>query len=269
MEKIKISIENIHYSIRKSEHEKFEIIKGVSLQIFQGESIVILGLSGSGKSTLLKICAGLFHPTSGQILIDGLNIYNLRQRKKHELMEKLGFVFQNSGLLSNMNVFNNIALSLRYHGKHKKNEIEKIVNDKLSSLDLLKLKNYFPDSLSPGQRKLISFARETIAKTEILFLDEPTTNVDRDKASEITEYIKNYVYTGGTAITITSDLELSNAVEAKRMIIMHEGSIYKCDNLEAIKRSNDPIIKQVMKSLSKEKEIADEMLKIMENDDIF
>lgn len=264
MEQDIISIKDVYYSF-----EKIEIIKGISLDIIKGESLVIFGQSGSGKSTLLKLCAGICSPTKGQVFINGVDIYKLKRKKKLEMMSsKIGFVFQDGGLISNINIYDNLSLTLKYHNMYSEKEISSMVQEKLKVFGLEEIGSQFPASLSPGQRKLASLARGTINQAEILFLDEPTTSVDSYVIRMIIELINKHVEQGKTVVTITQNQEFSEAI-ASRIAVIDDGQLVACDNPDTIKSSENPIITRVMKSLNVDKELADEFLKIMMDDDFF
>ncbi len=245
-----------------------KIVKGVTLNAQKGDSLVIIGPSGSGKTTLLKLCAGLYTPSQGHVFINGKDINRLRRRKKLELMKKIGFIFQDAGLITNISVFENIALKLRYHNMLSDKEITEKVGDSIHEFGLEKIKNELPSSLSPGQMKLAGFARGCITDSEILFFDEPTTSIDSHSIRKFIEMVNQHIDRGGIAITITHNQEYSDAI-SNRMAVIHEGNLIAMGDPETIKSSEDPKVKQILKSLSGEKELADEFLKIMENDDFF
>ncbi len=245
-----------------------KIVKGITLNAQKGDSLVIIGPSGSGKSTLLKLCAGLYLPSQGHVFINGKDINRLGRKKKLGLMKKIGFIFQDAGLISNISVFENIALKLRYHNMFSDKEITEKVEDSIHQFGLEKIKDEFPASLSPGQEKLAGFARGCVTDSDILFFDEPTTSIDSHSIRKFIEVVNQHIDKGGIAITITHNQEYSDAI-SNRMAVIHEGNLIAMGDPETIKCSDDPKVKQILKSLSGEKELADEFLKIMENDDFF
>ncbi len=245
-----------------------KIVKEISLNAQKGDSLVIIGPSGSGKSTFLKLCAGLYIPSHGHVLIGGKDINRLRRKKKLNIMKKLGFIFQDAGLIKTISVFDNIALRLRYHNMFPEKEIIERVEENIHQFGLEKVKYEFPSSLSPGQEKLAGFARGIITNPDMLFFDEPTTSIDSHSIRKCIEVVTQHVDRGGIAITVTHNQEYADAI-SNRMAVIDEGQLIAMGDPEKVKSSDNPKVKQIMKSLSGEKELADEFLKIMENDDFF
>ncbi len=258
--KVLLEMKNVSFA-----PEGKQVIRNVNLTIHEGESLVFVGHSGSGKSSMLKLCSGLYTPTEGSVFIDGVNINKLSRLKRLEIIRKIGFVFQDSGLVTNLNIYENVALILRYHKLFNEKKIKEIINEKLINYKLDHISHLIPSYLSPGQKRLVSFVRAVILENKILFLDDPTTSIDGYMIRKIIDHIKNLTQQGGVVITVTNNQEFSDAI-AHHIAVMDQGSLIAFDEPEKIKSSSDPIVKQIMQSLNKDKELADEFLKIMESD---
>ncbi len=243
------------------------MIKGISLSVLKGNSLVFVGKSGSGKSTLLKICAGIYTPTKGKVYIAGLDLQKMRRKKKLELLSRSGFVFQKSGLISNINIFENIALSLRYHNQHTEKAIQNIVTEKLETYNLVKVKDQLPASISPGHKKLVSFIRGTIIQPEILFFDDPISDVDSAISNMFIKLINDYVDSGGTAITVTNNSDFCDSI-ATHIALIDDGMLVDFDKPERILKSDNEKIKQILINLGIYQGLSEEVIKLLLEEDI-
>jgi len=156
----------------------FEALSNIDMSIGRGEIVVIIGGSGAGKTTLLKILIGLEKPTTGSILVNGMDIVPMNEREMTKVRTKFGMVFQYSALLDSMNVLDNVAFPLREHTKLKEKEIHERVIEKLKLLDLVDIEKRFPSQLSGGMRKRVGLARALMLEPEVLMYDEPTSGLD-------------------------------------------------------------------------------------------
>jgi len=154
------------------------VLRDVNMAIGRSEVAVIIGGSGAGKTTLLKILIGLDRPTSGAILVDGVDMTRLSRSKLSELRRKFGMVFQYSALLDSMNVLDNVAFPLREHTKLKEKEIRAKVREKLSVLKLENVDAKYPSELSGGMRKRVALARALMLEPQAILYDEPTSGLD-------------------------------------------------------------------------------------------
>ena len=174
-----ISLRNIKYSIPDWKDSKV-ILKDINLQLQQSSVLCIGGQSGQGKSTLLRLIAGLLQPDSGQIFFSGI------ESKLHEhnalniaLVHKVAFVFQNSALISNLKVFDNVALPIRYHHPDlPSNEVTDRVMQILESMMVDEYKDFFPYAISMGAQRRVAIARALALEPRILLMDEPTSGLD-------------------------------------------------------------------------------------------
>jgi ABC-type transporter Mla maintaining outer membrane lipid asymmetry ATPase subunit MlaF len=253
-----IHADNIHFEV-----PELTILNGISLEVQKQESIVILGPSGSGKSAFIKVVCGLQDPTAGSVRILGQNLLTLNKKKRLEFtLNNVGYVFQDAALISNLDVFDNIALPLQYHALYKEDEIENRVLEIMERFQLMPVRHQFPATLSLGQRKFVAFARAILIEPEILILDEPTASVDIHSADVMVEMVKWYNIMGGTIISITHDMFYANAI-ASKMGIIHRGRLLEYDSPSVVKTSMNNETRKILRSVSKEADLADELLKLL------
>ncbi len=161
------------------------MLNGVSFCIKPGQNVFVLGKSGSGKSALLEICAGLRKPDKGNVYWDEKSIKNFSQRDLNKVRQEMGFVFQQHALISNMSVFDNLALCLRYHTSLNEREIKNQVRHHLEIYDIVRLAHKLPEALSVGQSRIVAIARALVMQPKLLFLDEPIAGLDPIMAQRI------------------------------------------------------------------------------------
>src|SRR6202045_3087638 len=183
-----------------------EILHGISFDVLQGETLVILGGSGSGKSTLLRTLVGLEKPTAGQISIKGRDLAETSAAEMDEIRRKIGMSFQGGALFGSMSVGENVALPLREHTKLEDSTIEIILRLKLQQVGLEGFEYYLPAQLSGGMKKRAAVARALAMDPEILFFDEPSAGLDPIIAAGIDELI----------------LELKRAFRMTILVVTHE-----------------------------------------------
>lgn len=196
---------------------------GVSLKIYEGEFVAIVGQSGSGKSTLMNIIGCLDVPTSGEYYLNGEDVSELSDDEQAHIRNKtLGFIFQQYNLIAKLNVLENVELSLLYAGisKSKRNEMAKKALEKVGLSD--KLKN-FPNQLSGGQQQRVSIARALAGNPSIILADEPTGALDSKTSREVLDFLKKLNDEGNTIVLITHDNGI--AAEAKRVVRVMDGKI--------------------------------------------
>jgi len=166
------------------------VLKNISLKIYRGEFVSIMGPSGSGKSTLLYILSGLDNPTGGNVLMNGRDIAGLDDHKKSIMRRRtIGFVFQFYNLIPNLNVEENILLPVLLDGKNMK-DYKRQLNDILEIVGLADRRKHTPRELSGGQQQRVAIARALINSPDILFADEPTGNLDSTTGTEIMELLQ-------------------------------------------------------------------------------
>lgn len=201
-----------------------EVLKGISLQVIQGEFVSIMGPSGSGKSTLLYILGGLDSPTSGFVRLNGIDISHLEDEKMSRIRRKnIGFVFQFYNLIPNLNVEENIMLPLLLDGKRMRNYMKQL-NQILEVVGLSDRRGHTPRELSGGQQQRVAIARALVGSPEILFADEPTGNLDSKTGAEIMHLLRNINRESGqTIIMVTHSPEAAKS--SSRVITVRDGVI--------------------------------------------
>jgi phospholipid/cholesterol/gamma-HCH transport system ATP-binding protein len=220
----------------------------VSLQLFNGENLVVLGKSGSGKSVLIKCIVRLLNPDDGTINVLGENVSTLNIDGLGELRKKIGFLFQSGALYDSMTVKQNLEFPLR---RIKKDLTEKEIGEKvkevLENVGLSDALNKMPSQLSGGMRKRISLARTIVVDPLIMLYDEPTTGLDPLTSDEISSLINDVQKKYKTSsIIITHDIECARTT-ANRVIMLHDGEVYQEGKLEAFEKSTDALIKSFFK----------------------
>lgn len=200
-----------------------EALRGVSFRLGHGEMAFLTGHSGAGKSTLLKLIACLERPTSGQVLVDGLNVGRLPRRRIPQLRRRIGVVFQDHRLLHDRTVFENVALPLHVAG-HRGPEVGRRVRAALDQVGLLGKERAYPVTLSGGEQQRVGIARAVVNRPPLLLADEPTGNLDRASGREVVELLERmHRERGITLVVVTHDPELGG--RARRRLHMRDGRI--------------------------------------------
>jgi len=238
-----IEIDNLKKSFGKQ-----EVLKNLSLQLFNGENLVVLGKSGSGKSVLIKCIVRLLDADSGTIQVLNNNVTTLNRKELGELRQKIGFLFQSGALYDSMTVKQNLEFPLRRIKKNlKKNEIEEKVNEVLENVGLADALNKMPSQLSGGMRKRISLARTIIVDPMIMLYDEPTTGLDPVTSEEISSLIMEVQKKYKTSsIIITHDIKCALKT-ANRIVMLNDGEVYKEGKIGDYENSTDPLIESFFK----------------------
>ncbi len=218
----------------KKHYNKGEIkaLDGVSLEIDQGEVVVIIGPSGSGKSTLLRSLNLLEEPTSGQILVDGVDITDPKvDINVHR--QKMGMVFQHFNLFPNMTVLRNMTIAPMKLLHKPKDEIEAKAMELLDMVGLADRANAYPSQLSGGQKQRIAIVRALCMEPEILLFDEPTSALDPEMVGEVLDVMKNLAKEGMTMAVVTHEMGFAREV-ASRVVFMDVGAIVEQNTPEEI-----------------------------------
>ena len=184
-----------------------EALSGLSFQMEPGSMAFLTGHSGAGKSTLLNLIALVERPSSGQVLIDGKNIGQLKQHQLPAYRRKIGLVFQNHQLLHDRTVFDNVALPMIVSGTNHQ-EIGRRVRAALDKVGLLDKERSLPIALSGGEQQRVGIARAVVNRPMILLADEPTGNLDSQLSAEIMQLFKQFNQVGTTVLIATHDLSL-------------------------------------------------------------
>jgi len=206
------------------------------------ELVAIVGGSGSGKSVLLRHLAGLLRPDRGRILLDGVDVVRADPSETVRLRRKIGFLFQEGGLLNSLTLFDNIALPLLESGELGEEEIRGRVVDRLRRVGIEEAAAKVPSELSGGMRKRAGLARALIEDRAFLFLDEPTSALDPVTAASIRSLIKDVHEQGHvTTLAVTHDLALAESV-AGRIVFLQDGRVHQAGTYDELSHSSDPVV---------------------------
>jgi putative ABC transport system ATP-binding protein len=219
-------IETKHISkIYKMGEIDLEVIKDLNLSIGLGEFIAIVGPSGSGKSTLLNMLGGLDVPTSGEVIVDGINLTDLDTTAlAHFRGEKVGFIFQSFNLIPVLSVYENIEYPLIMIQHLPPKERKKRILTMLKEVDMLDQKDKYPDQISGGQKQRVAIARALVTNPKIVFADEPTANLDSKTAHRIIELMHKIKQDYNTTFVFaTHDEKIVSSAE--RLITLVDGEI--------------------------------------------
>ena len=217
----------------------------LSERIEDGETYVLLGYSGSGKSTLLKIISGLLFPTKGEVVIAGKNIFSYHKSEMLNFHKHSGFVFQNAALISNLSIFENLALFYQYHYGLKDEEVMAKIQPFLDSVgwdDDICLR---PSELSTGERILVSLIRAISHDPEFVFWDEPSANLDNLTMKKVEEIFRSLKKQGKTMILVTNDVRFGMPL-ADRIGILHEGKIIESGKPADLKKSVNEVTRSLL-----------------------
>lgn len=227
---------------------KLEVLKDVSLKLFNGENLIVLGKSGSGKSVLIKCIVRLLNPDGGTVKMFGKKANTLKGKNLNELRKKIGFLFQSGALYDSMTVKQNLEFPLRRIKRNlNEQKITDKVNEVLENVGLSDVLDKMPSQLSGGMRKRISLARSIILDPKIMLYDEPTTGLDPVTSDEISNLINSVQEKYKTSsIIITHDIACVR-LTANRIIMLHEGQVYAEGKLSEFEKSNDPLIMSFFK----------------------
>jgi phospholipid/cholesterol/gamma-HCH transport system ATP-binding protein len=235
-----IDIENVSKTFGNN-----KVLSNTTLQIFEGESLVIVGRSGVGKSVLLKCLLKLIIPDSGVIRIFGKDIHNLNDAGDKNIYNKIGMLFQGGALFDSLTVWENISFSLINNKKMKLNEAKEIAVKKLNEVGLkTEVAEKYPAELSGGMKKRVALARAVAVNPEIIFFDEPTTGLDPIMSDVINNLIKkNVKELGATAVTITHDISSVRKI-ADRVAMLHEGKIIWQGSVKEMDKTSNEFVNQ-------------------------
>ncbi|HHL71447.1 MAG TPA: ABC transporter ATP-binding protein [Bacteroidetes bacterium] len=236
---IKIRDLNTYYGDR-------HILKGVNLDIYEGEIMTILGRSGCGKSTLLRHMVGLVRPASGSIFIKGQDITRMSEEEMTPILKKMGMLFQGAALFNSMTVGENVALPLKEHTQLEDSTISIMTRIKLDLVGLSGFESFKPAQLSGGMKKRAGLARAIAMDPDILFCDEPSAGLDPVVAMGIDQLIiKLEKAFRMTIVVVTHELPSVFTI-SDRIAMLHEGQIIAVGTQDELKNSSDPIVKQFL-----------------------
>lgn len=228
----------------KKAFEDYAVLRGIDLDLFQGENLVVLGRSGTGKSVLIKLISGLLRPDSGTIEVLGEDVAEISDKELQELRIRIGFSFQNSALYDSMTVRKNLEFPLVRNRKNiTRKEIDTAVETVLEAVGLSHTINQMPAELSGGQRKRIGIARTLILNPEIMLYDEPTAGLDPITCIEINDLINEVQQRYNTSsIIITHDLTCAKST-GDRIAMLLEGQFQRVGTFDEVFDTKDSRVK--------------------------
>ncbi|MEO6211391.1 MAG: ABC transporter ATP-binding protein [Gemmatimonadaceae bacterium] len=220
-----------------------KVLQGFSLDVMEGETMVVIGYSGTGKSVAIKHIVGLLEPDSGTVLVDGKDVPNLPRRELYALRAKIGYVFQFAALFDSMTIGDNVAMGLRKL-EMKDDEIRERVSEALRLVDLPDTETRFPAELSGGMRKRVGIARAIALRPKYILYDEPTTGLDPVTSAVIDELmIRMRKQLGVTSVVITHDMRSAYSI-GSRIAMLYEGKVRQVGTVEEIRNTKDPVVRQ-------------------------
>ena len=220
-----------------------QVLRGLDLEVLDGETLSIIGFSGAGKSVLLKHMVGLIRPDSGDVVVDGQNVNELNVEDLNELRRDIGYVFQFAALFDSMNIAENVAMGLRRMPEMYDDEIMARVSECLALVDLEGIEDRYPSELSGGMVKRAGLARAIATKPTYLLYDEPTTGLDPVTVTVIDRLIvRMKKELGVTGVVVTHDITSAYRI-SDRIVMLHEGRVRTSGTVAEIKESDDLLLR--------------------------
>ncbi|HEY3875326.1 MAG TPA: ATP-binding cassette domain-containing protein [Candidatus Kapabacteria bacterium] len=236
-----ISIRNLRKSFGAQ-----EVLRGISLEIGDGETVAVIGQSGCGKSVLLKHIIGLLKPDAGAVIVDNVNVSEVSEKELMELRRNVGFLFQGAALFDSMNVLQNVTLGLWEHEERDRDKLARITKEKLELVGLRNIETVMPSELSGGMKKRVALARALAGNPRYLFYDEPTTGLDPVTSDQIDALIQGLTaQLHVTSLIVTHDMFTVERI-VERVVFLHEGNIYFDGTPKIFAESSDPICQQFL-----------------------
>ena len=223
-----------------------EVLHGLTFEVRHGETLVVVGGSGSGKSTMLRTLVGLEKPSSGQVLIKGVDIAKAGDREMDALRKRIGLAFQGGALIGSMDVGENIALPLLEHTELEPSTIEVMVRIRLEQVGLSGFEHYSPSQLSGGMRKRAAFARAMALDPEILFFDEPSAGLDPITAAGIDDLMLSLKKAYSLSMVVVTHELASAFLIADRIIMIDDGKIAAMGPVDEVRNSREPRVRQFL-----------------------
>ncbi|MEI8280854.1 MAG: ATP-binding cassette domain-containing protein [Armatimonadota bacterium] len=232
-----IEITNLSHSFGEN-----QVLKNVSLHVGDGEIMAVMGSSGGGKTTLLRCISGLIRQTSGDVVVDGINV----QDDPEEARKRMGMVFQSAALFDYLTVGQNILFGVRRHKHLSEKEEIVLLTDTLSRVNLTGNENLLPAELSGGMKKRVGMARAIALNPKVLLYDEPTTGLDPITTYQIDELVASLRKTlGATSVLVSHDIT-SVQRTADRIAFLHEGEIVFVGEPKEFLKADHPAIREVV-----------------------
>ena len=220
------------------------VLCGFSLDVVEGETMVIIGYSGTGKSVAIKHIVGLLEPDHGTVYVDELEVPALPRRELYALRSRIGYVFQFAALFDSLTIGDNVAMGLRKQNELSEPEIAQRVNETLELVDLPNVADRFPAELSGGMRKRVGIARAIALRPKYLLYDEPTTGLDPVTSAVIDQLmVRMREKLGVTGVVITHDMRSAYTV-GTRIAMLYRGRVRTVGSVDEIRDSQDPVVRQ-------------------------
>src|SRR6478672_11953709 len=221
-----------------------KVLQGFTLDVNEGETMVIIGYSGTGKSVAIKHIVGLLEPDSGTVEVDGFDVPHLSRRDLYQLRARIGYVFQFAALFDSFTIGENVAMGLRKQQSLDDREILDRVHEALELVDLPNVEKRFPAELSGGMRKRVGIARAIALRPKYILYDEPTTGLDPVTSAVIDQLmVRMRDRLGVTGIVITHDMRSAYTV-GTRIAMLYQGRVHAVGTVEEIQHSTDPLVRQ-------------------------
>jgi len=229
-----------------------EILRGLTLDVLPGETLVLLGKSGGGKSVFLRHLVGLMRPVSGSIVFEGQEITRLKERELEPVRRKIGMLFQDGALFDSMNVFDNVAFPLRERGERSPAVVREKVAESLAMVNMTGHDHKMPANLSGGMRKRVALARAIISPPDVILYDEPTAGLDPIVSDSINRLIRRLQrQLNVTSLVVTHDMTSCNHV-ADRVALLDEGRIRFLGTTTELREARDPVVRDFVDGRSGE-----------------
>jgi len=234
-------------------HKRFgekSVLRGVTLRVERGEVMFIIGTSGVGKSVTIKHLIGLLKPTSGEILLDGQPVQDLREKDYYPIRKRCAMVFQSSTLFDSLSVVDNVILPLRKHRRLRDKAARAEAMALLEKVGMERFAGRFPAELGDGMRKRVAIARALTLNPEYVLFDEPTTGLDPVSARRVDQLIRRLSdELGVTSIVVSHDLVSIFSI-ADRIALVYQGRIHLVGTREEFRESPDPVVQQFISGRS-------------------
>lgn len=242
-----LRVRDLHHRIGEQ-----SILEGVTLEIRRGTGVAIIGGSGTGKSVFLKLVMGLIPADRGSIVVDGIEIMGLSERKLGPHRRKMGLLFQDGALFDSLTVEENVAFPLVEAGWKDRHKIREAVEETLAAVDMSGHLHKLPGDLSGGMRKRAALARAIITRPQAVLYDEPTSGLDPVAADSIDHLIRRTQRLRGiTSVVVTHDMACLPVV-ADQVIFLREGVVYFSGTPAELMASTDPVVRQFVEGRSGE-----------------
>ncbi len=223
-----------------------EVLRGVNLDVEEGETVVVLGGSGSGKSVLIRHTVGLHRPDRGEVWVDGTEVTHLDEDELIETRKKVGFLFQAGALFDSMTVYDNVSFALREHTDWDDERVRDRVREVLALVELEGVDDLMPSDLSGGMRKRVALARAVVLAPRAILYDEPTTGLDPITANTINDLIRSLQERLGiTAIVVTHDIHSALSV-GNRIAFLYEGTIRFHGTTAEAREAKEPLLRNFL-----------------------